>query len=92
MTKSLSYMPASERDRMALGDCATPPDSEITTAQAHLLRSLHAGHPFTCVRRLVRSREENGSRHEIPYAPLSSASGVVAGIESVPVSTRVGTI
>ncbi len=75
MTKLLSYMPAEERDRMALGDCATPPDPEITTVQAHLLRSQHAGHPVTCVRRLARSREEDESRREFPYAPLRSASG-----------------
>lgn len=68
-TKSLSPMPLGERDRMALGDCATPPDPEITTAQAHLLRSQHAGHPITCVRRLARSQEEDDSRHELPTPP-----------------------
>ncbi len=92
MTKVLSYMPVGERDRMALGDCALPFDSEITTVQAHLLRSQHAGHPVTCVRRLARSREEDGLHDEFHYAPLPSAINAAAEIESRPVPTRVGTI
>ncbi|MGY4102069.1 hypothetical protein ACW2Q0_21335 [Nocardia sp. R16R-3T] len=92
MTKLLSYMPAEERDRMALGDCATPPDPEITTVQAHVLRSQHAGHPVTCVRRLARSREEDDCRREFPYAPLRSASSGTAVGEPEPKPAQAGTI
>ncbi|PPJ36417.1 hypothetical protein C5E45_20430 [Nocardia nova] len=84
MTKLLSYMPSAERDRLAVGDCTTPPDPEITTAQAHLLRSQHAGHPATCVLRLARSREEGDPRIQTTCTPSSSAVDATAAVEPVP--------
>ncbi|MGF6884917.1 hypothetical protein ABIA39_008592 [Nocardia sp. GAS34] len=92
MTKSLSYMPARERDMMAVSDCATPPAPEITTVQAHVMRTQHAGHPSSCIRKLARSREENGARHEIPYAPPRSASNSTAATNPGSEAEQAGTV
>jgi len=92
MTKLLSYMAREERDLMAMGGCATPPDPEITTVQAHVMRSQHAGHPADCVRRLARAREEDPSRHEIPYAPFYSAGSIGADAEPAAEPGQAGTV
>lgn len=75
-------LPCGERDQLALRDCSIPPGENLTPEQARCIRTLHAGHPPTCLQRHARAATApNG----VAVAENSSPATIFTGTPSQPV-------
>ncbi|WP_433717138.1 hypothetical protein ACQP2U_42790 (plasmid) [Nocardia sp. CA-084685] len=60
MNSPLYLCPADKRDLLAAQACATPPQENLTDAEAQFIRSVHAGHGSNCLQAHARAGQQPG--------------------------------